>query len=89
MGQGMKYICKFYGGRFHGVTMSPEMAESMTEARSEDLSYLRHMGVCVHRAELDNKPEFPGYIGPMWDGTENGVAVLRYETQEIYDALSD
>ncbi|MBR4377335.1 MAG: hypothetical protein IKP50_00395 [Bacilli bacterium] len=50
---------------------------------SEDLSELRAQGRCVHRAELDNKPEYEGFIGPMWDGGR-----FRYETQEVYDILS-
>lgn len=50
---------------------------------SEDLSEERAKGYCVHRAELDNQPEFEGFLGPMWDG-----GMLRYETPEIYDILS-
>lgn len=48
-----------------------------------DLSLLRAQGLCVHRAELDNKPKYKGFLGPMWDGGD-----FRYETQEIYDLLS-
>ena len=50
---------------------------------SEDLSELRAQGICVHRAELDNQPEYEGFLGPMWDG-----GMLRYETTEVYDMLS-
>ena len=50
---------------------------------SEDLTELREQGCCVHRAELDNQPMFEGFLGPMWDG-----GCLRYETQEVYDMLS-
>lgn len=86
----MTYVCEFVGGRFSGRNIPLEVAEQMTEKRSEDLSEIRARGGWVHRAELDNKPEFDGYIGPMWDGTRRGgsVAVLRYETQEVYDILS-
>ena len=85
----MKYVCQFVGGSMNGK-ISLEKAEKLTTRRSEDLSALRNMGCLVRRAELDNKPVFNGYLGPMWDGTrENGaVAVLRYETQEVYDTLS-
>lgn len=48
-----------------------------------DLSELRAQGRCVHKAELDNKPKYEGFLGPMWDGGD-----FRYETQEIYDLLS-
>lgn len=44
----------------------------------------RNAGAFVPRAELDNQPTLPGYLGPMWDGDG-----LRYETQEIYNQLSD
>lgn len=48
-----------------------------------DLSEIRVKGGCVHRAELDNKPIYEGFLGPMWDGGN-----YRYDTQEIYDILS-
>lgn len=48
-----------------------------------DLSNIRVLGYCVHREELDNRPHYEGFIGPMWDGGD-----FRYETQEIYDMLS-
>lgn len=51
--------------------------------KSEDLSELRNKGYLVHRAELDNQPILPGYLGPMWNGDG-----LRYETQEVYNQLS-
>lgn len=35
------------------------------------------------RAELQNKPKFDGFHGPMWDGD-----CLRYENYEAYTALS-
>lgn len=48
-----------------------------------DLSFQRAMGYCVHREELDNRPHYEGFVGPMWDGGD-----FRYETSEIYDLLS-
>lgn len=50
---------------------------------TEDLSEIRAKGGCVHNAELDNKPIYENFIGPMLDGID-----FRYETQEIYDMLS-
>lgn len=86
----MKYICHFVGGKWHGKMIPLEEAERLTDKRSEDLSEERARGAWVRRPELDNRPVFGGYFGPMWDGTrEDGtVAVLRYETPEVYDMLS-
>lgn len=50
---------------------------------TEDLSEIRAKGGFTRCAELDNKPEYEGFVGPMLDGDE-----YRYETQEIYDILS-
>ena len=84
----MKFICEFIGGPLAG-TMPLEKSETLTAERSEDLSAIRKRGGLVHRAELDNRPVFKGYCGPMWDGTRgNDIAVLRYETWEVYDLLS-
>lgn len=84
----MKFVCDFVGGALNG-TISLEEAEKMTSKRSEDLSEIRARGGLVHREELDNKPVFDGYAGPMWDGVRKGnVAVLRYETWDVYDMMS-
>ena len=61
----------------------PEDVPYRIRGYSEDLSELRAQGRCVHRAELDNQPEYEGFLGPMWDG-----GMLRYETQKVYDILS-
>lgn len=42
------------------------------------------------RAELQGAPKLKGFCGPMYDGEdEQGRAVIRYESQEVYDILSD
>lgn len=75
----------FVGGRFHGMVVTAEQLEAMGNGRrSLDLSAERAKGCCVHRAELDNQPLVDGYLSPMWDGGR-----LRYETQEVYDLLSN
>lgn len=84
----MKMICEFVGGAWNGRTMPLEEAEKLTDRRTEDLSAERARGAWVHREELDNKPVFDGYLTPMWNGVRAGCAVLRYETQEVYDMLS-
>lgn len=57
---------------------------------TEDLTVARQNGACVHRQELDNRPEFKGFLGPMWNGrTAEGEPIFRYETQQVYDILSE
>ena len=38
----------------------------------------------AHREELQNLPKFSGLSGPMYDGPNK----IRYETWEVYQALS-
>lgn len=74
----MKLICEFIGGVYQGTPMTLEIAEKVCTGRSHDWSKERSQGGLVPRAELDNKPTFQGYLGPMWDG-------LRYEVDgKIY-----
>lgn len=41
------------------------------------------------RAELQGAPKIKNFCGPMYDGEdEQGRAVIRYESQEVYDILS-
>ena len=75
-------IARIYGGKLAG-TYEVEDLWKFANGKSEDLSELRDRGCCVHRAELDNQPMLEGYCGPMWDGD-----ALRYETWDIYEALS-
>ena len=57
---------------------------------TEDMTVYRNQGCCVHRQELDNRPEFKGFLGPMWNGTtDEGEPIFRYETQEVYNLLSE
>lgn len=69
----------------NGVEMYKTFDEVPYEIKGyePDLSNIRALGYCVHREELDNRPHYEGFIGPMWDGGD-----FRYETQEIYDMLS-
>ena len=75
-------------GQYEDVNDLVAKAESMgfKFRLTEDLTELRNQGCCVHRAELDNQPQFIGcsYLGPMWDGDG-----LRYETAEIYNMMSN
>lgn len=41
------------------------------------------------RPELAGQPLFEGLLGPMYDGLDaDGEPVIRYETQDAYDILS-
>lgn len=41
------------------------------------------------RAELQGAPKLKNFCGPMYDGEdERGRAVIRYDSQEVYDILS-
>lgn len=55
------------------------------KTRTPDLSERRAKGALVHCRFLDNAPVLPKFNGPMFDGLEHP---LRYETQEVFDALS-
>ena len=62
------------------------------ESEAELLSKHEKTGVLsdnVRRYELQGAPKLKGLCGAMFDGYENGKAVIRYETQEIYDVLSN
>lgn len=50
---------------------------------TQDYSQVRAKGFVGQRKELDRQPKIPGYLGPMWDGSR-----LRYETSEVYKAIS-
>jgi len=106
----MIFKCQFVGGERNRQMISLEQAEVMTKRRSADYRVKRAAGVLCHRAELDNRPEFDGYLGPMWDGVRyevdgqlrsdweltefqkigrTPIGILRYETQEVYDMMSN
>lgn len=75
----------FYGGRYDGLVVTIDELENMDyDGRTEDLSYARSRGAWVHRAELDDKPTFDDYAGPMWDDGQ-----LRYETWDLYEIMSE
>lgn len=106
----MTFLCHFVGGPRNGQYIPVGIAEVMTAERSADKSKERAAGRLVHRAELDNRPVFQGYLGPMWDGIRyevdgklksdwaipefdqiglEPIGILRYETQKVYDAMSN
>ena len=78
---------EFVGGRYNGVVIDVDeifATNGMWNGRfSPNYSNERYKGALVPRAELDNQPLVDGYYSPMWDGGQ-----LRYETAEVYEALS-
>lgn len=77
----------FVGGRYNGMEIDAAQVIELPEFSGQytaDLTEERARGSWVHRAELDLQPIVFGYVGPMWDGGK-----LRYETQEVYDMMSN
>ena len=42
----------------------------------------------LRRLELQGQPRLKGLYGPIYDSEENGAAVIRYESPEVYKILS-
>lgn len=81
-------MLEFVGGKYNGEVHTLLWGWQNADGVSEDMSEFRKRGGLCQREELDNKPTFDGYCGPMWNGVTDGVKVLRYETWEVYDILS-
>lgn len=80
-----KFDAVFYGGRFDGVRVSHDELMKMGSGKFT----LRFSALSVHNPltinlKLEDQPIVEGYLSPMWDGDK-----LRYETQEVYNMLSD
>ena len=75
----------FVGGRYHGCYMTHEELKAAGNGKfSLRWSALSEHNPLTENLDLEDQPLVDGYIGPMWDGGR-----LRYETQEVYDALFD
>ena len=85
----LEFIYELVGGEYAGTYNEVESLPCFSGKYSRDWSKERAAGGFVSRPELDNKPELDGYLGPMMNGYRDGKMVLRYETQEVYDALSE
>ena len=75
------------------VTMGPgdRFEQQVFNSRAELLKvYERAATLCdnVRRLELQGQPYLKALRGPMYDGEENGAAVIRYESPEVYEILS-
>lgn len=87
--ESIEFMYQFFGGKYNGQTMTKEEIESISSGTTEDLTHIRQQGGTCHRKELDNQPLVNGYLSPMFSHIDYGLIYLRYETQEVYDMLSD
>ena len=85
----IEYLYKFVGGKLNNRILTREEINEISNELTKDYSEERKKGIAVHRKELDNQPTVEGYLGPMYNGIDYGKIILRYETQEVYDMLSD
>lgn len=78
----------FVGGELNGIEVDADLIElvipGFTGNYTKSWSDEWNKGLCVPRPELWNRPIIKGYLSPMWDGGK-----LRYETQEVYDMMSN
>lgn len=76
----------FVGGKLNGRTMTDmQIFNTVWNGRVRpNYSIPRAFGAVVPRAELDGAPLVDGYLPPMWDGDK-----LRYETQDVYNMMSN
>lgn len=76
----------FVGGELNGLKCEADELELLTQwtgGYSNSYEFETAHNFPCPRPELWNRPKINGYLGPMWDGDK-----LRYETQEVYNALS-
>lgn len=85
----LEFIYELVGGDCEGTYEDIEDLPCFSGEYTEDQSDIRARGGFTSRPELDNKPILNGYVGPMMNGYKDHKMVLRYETQEVYDALSE
>ena len=85
----IEFMYEFVGGKYNGKTMTKAEVESLSHGLTEDLTHIRQKGGTCHRKELDNQPLVDGYLSPMYSHIDYGLIYLRYETQEVYNILSN
>ena len=85
----IEFMYQFQGGNYSGITMNRADIERISNGTTEDLTDIRRNGGTCHRKELDNQPLVNGYLSPMYSHMDYGLIYLRYETQEIYDMMSN
>lgn len=85
----IEFMYEFIGGKYNGKTMTRTEVENISNGRTEDLTYIRQQGAICHREELDNQPLVNGYLSPMFSHIDYGLIYLRYETQDVYNTMSN
>ena len=76
-----RVVYKVYGD---GPTKTFETVEALTRR-------YKQTGIATSgrlKEVLQGQPELQNLAGPMYDGRDKGVAVVRYDTWELYDRLS-
>ncbi len=87
--ESIEFMYQFFGGKYNGKTMTKAEVESLSSGTTEDLTHIRQQGGTCHRKELDNQPIVNGYLSPMFSHIDYGLVYLRYETQEVYNIMSN
>ena len=85
----IEYLYAFYCGNLNGKVLNRDAISKISDSNTIDFHEEREKGLLVHRKELDNQPMVKDYIGPMFDKIDYGKVYLRYETQEVYNMLSN
>ena len=85
----IEFMYQFFGGKYNGKTMTRTEVESISNGKTEDLTHIRQQGGTCHRKELDNQPLVNGYLSPMFSHIGYGLVYLRYETQDVYNTMSN
>lgn len=87
--ESIEFMYEFCGGKYNGKTMTRTEVESLSSGTTEDLTHIRQQGGTCHRKELDNQPLVNGYLSPMFSHIDYGLIYLRYETQDVYNMMSN
>lgn len=80
---------EFLGGKYNGQTMTRTEVECISYGTAEDLTNIRQESGTCHRKKLDNQPLVKGYLSPMFSHIDYGIIYLQYETQEVYNTMSN
>ncbi len=71
--ENIEFMYEFCGGKYNGKTMTRAEVESLSHGTTE----------------LENQPLIDGYLSPMFSHIDYGLIYLRYETQEVYNTISN
>lgn len=75
----------FVGGKYNGLMVDHDTLMKMGNGQfTLRWSQLKQHNPLTINLDLEDQPMVDGYLSPMQDGNK-----LRYETQEVYDLMSD